>query len=78
MRAYCKEVLKAIPFKSNSNDFLFDSQVMFQIVTKKFRIGEIPVPVRYFKETSSINFRQSPKYSLGTLWLAIKYAIIKK
>lgn len=73
MRAYKKEVLQAIDFINNSDDFVFDSQVLFQIIDKGFRIGEIPVPVRYFSEASSINFVRSLKYGSQTLLLAIKY-----
>ncbi|MEK7664548.1 MAG: glycosyltransferase family 2 protein, partial [Patescibacteria group bacterium] len=62
MRAYKKEVLEVIDFENNSDDFVFDSQVLFQIIEKGFRIGEVPVPVRYFKEASSINFFRSLKY----------------
>lgn len=78
MRAYKREVLENIDFMQNSDDFLFDSQVMFQIVAKDFRIGEIPVPVRYFPESSSINFRRSIQYGLGTVWTAMKYFFSKK
>ena len=78
MRAYKREVLESIDFMKNSDDFVFDSQVMFQIVAKEFRIGEIPVPVRYFPESSSINFRRSVRYGLGTVWTALKYFISKK
>ncbi|MBI5214347.1 MAG: glycosyltransferase family 2 protein [Ignavibacteriae bacterium] len=77
MRAYKREVLEQIDFMSNSDDFVFDSQVMFQIVAKGFRIGEIPVPVRYFPESSSINFRRSIRYGLGTVWTALKYFFSK-
>ncbi len=73
MRVYKKEVLKSIDFESNSDDFVFDSQVLFQIVKKGFKIGELPVPVRYFKESSSINFYRSLKYGIQTLRLAVKY-----
>ena len=73
MRAYKKEVLKVIDFENNSDDFVFDSQVLFQIIEKGFRIGEVPVPVRYFKEASSINFFRSLKYGAQTLFLAFKY-----
>lgn len=73
MRAYKREVLMAIDWEHNSNDFVFDSQVLFQIVAHKYRIGEIPVPVRYFKEASSINFGRSLKYGLGTVGVAFKY-----
>lgn len=73
MRAYRSEVLKNIDFKRNSDDFVFDSQVLFQIIGKKYRIGEIPVPVRYSSESSSINFMRSLKYGLGTLGVALGF-----
>ncbi|HWP81911.1 MAG TPA: glycosyltransferase family 2 protein [Bacteroidota bacterium] len=73
MRAYRREVLETIDFRNNSDDFVFDSQVLFQIIEKGFKIGEIPVPVRYFPEASSINFVRSVQYGLGTVWTAIKF-----
>jgi len=73
MRAYHRTVLENINWRDNSDDFVFDSQVLFQIIAKKYRIGEIPVPVRYFKEASSINFSRSLKYGLGTVWTGLKY-----
>ncbi|MFH1429118.1 MAG: glycosyltransferase family 2 protein [Candidatus Margulisiibacteriota bacterium] len=73
MRAYKGEVLKDINFMQNSDDFVFDSQVLFQIAAKGYRIGEIPVPVRYFAEASSINLKRSIKYGLQTIWTAIKF-----
>ena len=73
MRAYKRLVLENIAWSSNSDDFVFDSQVLFQIVAQKYRIGEIPVPVRYFKEASSINFRRSLKYGIGTVVISLKY-----
>jgi len=73
MRAYKREVLTKINWTDNSDDFVFDSQVLFQIVARQYRIGEIPVPVRYFKEASSINFWRSLKYGLGTVVVALKY-----
>jgi len=66
-RAYKREVLETIPFESNSEDFVFDSQFLAQAVHFGFRIGDIPVPVRYFDEASSINFGRSVKYGLSTL-----------
>lgn len=77
MRAYRREVLEKIDFIKNSNDFVFDSQVLFQIIEHGFRIGEIPVPVRYFPEASSINFVRSLRYGLGTMGVAIKFFINK-
>ncbi len=73
MRAYKREVLEKIDWQNNSDDFVFDSQIVFKIVAKGYRIGEIPVPVRYFKEASSINFSRSLKYGLATVWTGLKY-----
>ena len=75
MRAYKREVLESIDFKKNSDDFVFDTQVLFQIVEKGYRIGEIPVPVRYFPEASSINFTRSLRYGLGTVFTALNFLI---
>ena len=77
MRAYKREVLEHIPFEKNSDDFVFDSQILFQIVEKGYRIGEIPVPVRYFPEASSINFWQSLRYGAGTVAVAIQFLLRK-
>lgn len=73
MRAYRREVLEKINFGKNSDDFVFDSQVLFQIAEAGFSIGELPVPVRYFKEASSINFLRSLKYGISTLGVALKH-----
>src|SRR5438128_8646479 len=68
-RVYRRAVLERIPFERNSDDFLFDSQLLIQAVRFGFRLGDVPVPVRYFREASSINFRRSLQYGLGTLGL---------
>ena len=68
-RAYSREVLLTVPWKENSNDFVFDTQFLAQAVAFGFRLGDIPVPVRYFAEASSINFRRSTRYGLLTLWV---------
>lgn len=73
MRAYKREVLEKIDWQANSDDFVFDTEMLFKIVAKKYRIGETPVPVRYFKEASSINFRRSLKYGLSTVGVGLKY-----
>lgn len=73
MRAYSRQALLSLDLNKTSNDFIFDSQVLLQLASRKWRIGEIPVPVRYFKEASSINFRRSLIYGLHTLYLAILY-----
>lgn len=72
-RAYRREVLETIPYNRNSNDFVFDSEFLAQAVHFGFKIGDIPVPVRYFDEASSINFRRSVKYGFSTLWVMTKY-----
>ena len=73
MRAYRREVLETIDFGKFSDDFVFDSQVLFEIVEKEFLIGEVPVPVRYFSEASSIDFWRSVEYGLATLLVAWKF-----
>jgi hypothetical protein len=72
-RAYSRKVLDTIPFERNSNDFVFDSQFLAQAVSFGFKVGDIPVPVRYFAEASSINFRRSLKYGLATLGVLARY-----
>lgn len=72
-RAYRREVLEKIPFERNSEDFVFDSQFLAQAVHFGFKLGDIPVPVRYFDEASSINFRRSVKYGLTTLAVLAQY-----
>jgi glycosyltransferase involved in cell wall biosynthesis len=66
-RAYRRQVLETIPFSQNSDDFVFDSQFLAQAAYFGLRIGDVPVPVRYFQEASSINFRRSVTYGIGTL-----------
>jgi glycosyltransferase involved in cell wall biosynthesis len=66
-RVYRRAVLEAIPFVHNSDDFVFDTQLLVQAIHCGFRLGEVPVPVRYFAEASSINLRRSVQYGLGTI-----------
>ncbi len=72
-RVYRRKVLETIPFEQNSDDFVFDTQFLVQAVQFGFRLGDIPVPVRYFDEASQINFRRSTKYGLQTLATVGKY-----
>ncbi len=72
-RVYSKAVLERIPFEKNSDDFVFDTQFLVQAVRFGFRLGDIPVPVRYFDEASSINFRRSLKYGISTLGVVGQY-----
>jgi len=66
-RAYSREVLERLPYQRNSDDFVFDSQFLVQCVHYGFKLGDIPVPVRYFDEASSINLKRSTTYALLTL-----------
>lgn len=72
-RAYRREVLETIPFENNSDDFVFDSEFLAQCVHFGFKIGDVPVPVRYFDEASSISFRRSMKYGLSTLGVLSRF-----
>lgn len=74
-RAFKADVLKKLPLNRFSNDFVFDQEFLVSAVSHNFKIGEIPVPVRYFKEASSINFTRSVKYGLGILLLLLKYLL---
>jgi len=66
-RAYSRRVLETLPYRRNSDDFVFDSQFLIQSVHFGFKLGDIPVPVRYFDEASSINVKRSSIYALATL-----------
>ena len=72
-RAYSRAVLDAVPYERNSDDFVFDSQFLAQSVYFGFKLGDIPVPVRYFAEASSINFSRSTKYGLTTLQVLAQF-----
>jgi glycosyltransferase involved in cell wall biosynthesis len=76
-RAYRREVLETVPWRNNTDDFAFDSQFLAQAVYFGFKLGDVPVPVRYFDEASSINFRRSVKYGLTTLWILAQYWLQK-
>jgi glycosyltransferase involved in cell wall biosynthesis len=72
-RAYSIDVLKAIDYNANSDDFIFDNQVIAQIFEKGYEIGEITCPTKYFEEASSINLTRSIQYGLGVLSVSISY-----
>lgn len=74
-RAYSRRLLETIPFVLNSEDFVFDSQVIVQAVAFGFKIAEIAVPTRYFKEASSVNFQRSIVYGLSTLGALLEYSL---
>lgn len=74
-RAFTSKVLRTLPFQRFSNDFVFDQEILISAVAASFKIGEIPVPVRYFPEASSINFLRSVRYGLMTLLTLLKYIL---
>jgi len=76
-RAYSRKVLETIPWERNSDDFVFDTQVLAQCVAFGFRIGEIPVPVRYHETSSSINLQRSIKYGIQTLITILKLVLFR-
>ena len=72
-RAFSRRVLETIPFELNSDDFVFDTEVLAGVAALGFRAGEMPVPCRYFPEASEINFWRSTVYGLQTLWVCVKF-----
>jgi glycosyltransferase involved in cell wall biosynthesis len=74
-RAFSREVIETLPLAENSDDFVFDSEILVQTVYFGFRIGEVSCPTRYFKEASSINFRRSIRYGFGVLGTVAKYVL---
>jgi glycosyltransferase involved in cell wall biosynthesis len=74
-RAYNRTLLETVPFLLNSDDFVFDTEMIVQAVNYGFRIGEIGVPTRYFEEASSVNFRRSVVYGLSTLQVLLRYKL---
>jgi len=76
-RAFTRKVLETISLDNNSNDFVFDNQMLSQILYARFCVGEITCPAKYFPEASSINFSRSIKYGLGCLKTAVLYRLNK-
>jgi len=74
-RAFSREVLTRLPLCENSDDFVFDNQMLAQCAYFGFRIGEVSCPTKYFKEASSINFRRSVQYGLGVLQTTLQFAL---
>jgi hypothetical protein len=76
-RAFSRKVLEELPLLANSDDFVFDNQMLTQAIAFGYRVGEISCPTRYFAEASSISFRRSVVYGLGVLVTSIKYRLWK-
>lgn len=76
-RAYAREVLETINYEANSDDFIFDNQMIAQIFFNRFEIAEITCPTKYFEEASSINFRRSAIYGLGVIRVSFEYVLAR-
>jgi glycosyltransferase involved in cell wall biosynthesis len=76
-RAYRRQVLETLPLDANSDDFVFDNEILAQAVYFGFRIGEISCPTRYFDDASSITFARSVKYGIGVLATSLKFLLRK-
>lgn len=76
-RAFTKEVLLNLPLLENSDDFIFDNEILAQCIYSGYRIGEISCPTKYFNEASSINFTRSVKYGFGVIGVTLKYGLDK-
>jgi glycosyltransferase involved in cell wall biosynthesis len=74
-RAFSREVLTRLPLRENSDDFVFDNQMLAQCVYFGFHIGEVSCPTKYFEEASSINFRRSVEYGFGVLATTVQFAL---
>ena len=77
-RGFSRQVLTQLPLLENSDDFVFDNQMLAQCIYFGFRIGEISCPTKYFAEASSINFRRSVEYGVGVLATALQFSLQKK
>ncbi len=76
-RAFSRELLEKIPFESNSDDFIFDNQILAQTLWLGAPIGEVSCPTKYFEEASSINFRRSVQYGFGCLGVALRFRLAR-
>ncbi len=76
-RAFSRELLEQLPLEANSDDFVFDNQMLAQIIWQGYIIAEISCPTKYFAEASSINFKRSVQYGFGCLWTATKYRLAR-
>ena len=76
-RAFSRRVLEQLPLDNNSDDFIFDNQMLVQIIWSGFAVGEISCPTRYFPEASTINFWRSVVYGAGVLWTAVQFRLAR-
>jgi glycosyltransferase involved in cell wall biosynthesis len=76
-RAFSRKVLESLPLLSNSDDFVFDNQMLAQCIYRGYQIGEVSCPTKYFAEASSINFRRSVTYGLGVLKTSVQFRLTR-
>jgi len=76
-RGFSRRVIESLPLDVNSDDFIFDNQMLAQIIYAGYSIGDLSCPTRYFKEASSINFARSVKYGAGVILVSIMYRLQK-
>lgn len=77
-RAYSSDVLRSINFKACDDDFVFDNEIIAQIFSRGYEVGEVTCPTKYFEEASSINFSRSVTYGVGVLKVSVKYFLARK
>jgi hypothetical protein len=76
-RAFSRRVLEELPLEANSDDFVFDNEILAQAIYFNYRIGEVSCSTKYFPEASSISFSRSVKYGLGVLWTCLRFRLRK-
>ncbi len=76
-RAFHRNVLSSVPFKNNSDGFIFDNQMLAQIIFQGFKIGEVSCPTRYFPEASSIGWARGVEYAFGCIWTSVEFVLEK-
>ena len=76
-RAFSRRVLESLSLEENSDDFLFDNEMLAQAIYFNYQIGELSCPTKYFPEASSISFKRSVKYGLGVLWTSLRFRLQK-
>lgn len=76
-RAFSREILERLVLEHNSDDFVFDNEMLAQIIWHGYTVGEVSCPTKYFAEASSINFSRSVKYGFGCLWTAVRFRLAR-
>ena len=77
-RAYSRRLLESLPLEHNSDDFVFDNQMLLQVIWFGYKVAEITCPTKYFAEASSINFARSVRYGVGCLWTATQFFLARR